>query len=268
MGLNPYLFLVNQKMKINLNSLILNPNLVWAVLTGFVFSGFYSCTNETESGSPEAGLWYPVQEGSTWIYGVDSIWIDCVAGRNDTFRFQVREIMDGWVKGASGDSLMKIIRQVRTDSTQNWGVPRIWHTRMEPGKAIKTEENRSIIKLVFPMKLGLKWNGWGYLPEPAAQDFEYVEVNAPYAGYDSTALIVQWANENLLEKQFFCERYARNTGLIYAYRCEVTGIVTNPNDPNDCSSLLPPDQPWSVIPLLGRVKFGYQYEQRLLEYIP
>jgi len=96
-------------MKINLNSLNLNPNLVWAVLTGFVFAGFYSCTNETESGSPEAGLWYPVQEGSTWIYAVDSIWIDCVAGRNDTFRFQVREIMDGWVKGASGDSLMKII---------------------------------------------------------------------------------------------------------------------------------------------------------------
>ncbi len=69
-------------------------------------------------------------------------------------------------------------------------------------------------------------------------------------------------------KNSFCERYARNTGLIYAYRCEVIGIVSNPDDPNDCSSLLPPDQPWSVIPLLKRVKFGYQYEQRLLEFIP
>jgi len=255
-------------MIIKIFDLVLKSNLLWAVWLGLIFGGFQSCSNESEPGSPESGLWYPIQEGSTWIYAVDSIWIDCVAGRNDTFRFQVREIMDGWVKAAAGDSLMKISRQVRADSTENWGIPRIWHTRMEAGKAIKTEENRSIVKLIFPMKQGKKWNGWSYLTEPAVQDFEYLEVNQPFAGYDSTALILQWDNENLLEKQFFCERYALNTGLIYAYRCEVTGIVTNPDDPNDCSNLIPPDQPWSVIPLLNRVKFGYQYEQRLLEYIP
>lgn len=243
-------------------------NRVGVFLLGFVWFALNSCTNETEIGHTESENWYPVQPGATWVYAVDSIWIDCVADRNDTFRFQVREIMEGWVQGASGDSLMKIRRQTRFDSTQNWSLPRIWHTRLAPGKAIKTEENRSLIKMVFPMSFGLKWDGWAFLIENAPQDFEYSELNVPFAGYDSTALVVQWDNENLLEKQYHCERYARNTGLIYAYRCEVTGIVSNPDDPNDCSSLLPPDQPWSIIPLLNRVKFGYQYEQRLLEYIP
>jgi hypothetical protein len=242
----------------------------WGIVlwVGLLTVAFQSCSNESETGMPEAGVWYPIQTGSTWIYSVDSIWIDCVAGRNDTFRFQVREVMEGWVSGASGDSLMKIRRQVRSDSTQNWSLPRIWHTRIGQGKAIKTEENRSIIKLVFPMTLGLKWDGWAFLPQTAPQAFEYAEIDQAFSGYDSTALVVQWNNENLLEKQYFVERYARNTGLIYAYRCEVTGIVSNLGDPNDCSSLLPPDQPWSIIPLLKRVKFGYQYEQRLLEFIP
>lgn len=243
-------------------------NCQYVMALGLVLFGLNSCTNESETGNPEAGIWYPIRTGATWIYAVDSIWIDCVAGRNDTFRFEVRETMEGWVSGAAGDSLMKIRRQTRADSTQNWGLPRIWNARLAFGKAIKTEENRSIIKMVFPPALGLKWDGWAYLTETAPQSFEYTELDQPFAGYDSTALVVQWNNENLLEKQFFCERYARNTGLIYAYRCEVIGIVSNPDDPNDCSSLLPPDQPWSVIPLLKRVKFGYQYEQRLLEFIP
>jgi hypothetical protein len=118
------------------------------------------------------------------------------------------------------------------------------------------------------MKIGLSWDGWAFIPEPAPELFKYAEIDSPFLGFDSTALVIQRNNENLLEKQYFAERYARNTGLIYAYRCNVTGIVTNPDDPNDCSALLPPDQPWSVIPILKRVKFGYQYEQKLLEYIP
>jgi hypothetical protein len=243
-------------------------SLVRFIWLGVSISLIGSCSNESEIGTPEAGNWYPVRVGATWIYQVDSIWIDCVAGRNDTFRYQVRERMDGWISGAGGDSLMKITRQMRNDSSQNWGIPRIWHTRLAPGKAIKTEENNSIIKLVFPMKIGLSWDGWAFIPEPAPELFEYVEIDSPFLGFDSTALVIQRNNENLLEKQYFAERYARNTGLIYAYRCDVTGIVTNPDDPNDCSALLPPDQPWSVIPILKRVKFGYQYEQKLLEYIP
>ncbi len=227
--------------------------------------GFSSCSNESELVALEDINYFPLQPGATWVYQVDSIWVDCLADRFDTARFQIKEEMEAWVNGANGDSLMRIARYYRADSNSPWGAPSIWTARRNNLHAIRTEENRALIKLTFPIELEKTWDGHAYLAEPT-QEWQYQEVDAPYDSLSRTVLVVQQKEENLLEKKLFSERYAFSIGLVHAIKIDVVGIVTDPNDPNDCAEYLPPSVPWNSLPILERVKFGYIYEMQLLSF--
>ena len=227
--------------------------------------GLLSCTNESEIVDMEDVNYFPVRPGASWVYKVDSIWVDCLADRFDTASFQIKEEMEAWVKGANGDSLMRIARYLRADSNSPWGAPRIWTARRNNLQAIRTEENRALVKLTFPIELEKTWDGHAYLAEPT-QEWQYQEVDEPFDSLSRTLLVVQQSEENLLEKKLFTERYAFSIGLVHAIKIDVLGIVTDPGDPNDCAEYLPPSVPWSSLPILERVKFGYLYEMQLLSF--
>ena len=236
----------------------------YAFLLGLVL-GLASCSNESEIVDQEDLNYFPLQQGASWVYQVDSIWVDCLSDRFDTIRFQIKEVMEAWVEGANGDSLMRIAHYRRADSNSSWGPPRIWTARRTPLQAIRTEENRSLVKLSFPVELEKTWDGHAYLSEPS-QEWKYQEVDAPLDSLNRTVLVVQQSEENLLEKKLFSERYAFSMGLVHAIKIDVVGIVTDPNDPNDCEEYLPPSVPWNNLPILERVKFGYIYEMQLLSF--
>jgi hypothetical protein len=227
------------------------------------------CSKETELPSNSRDfVYFPIRVGSTYYYSYDSVWVDCVAGRRDTFRREIKEVLDSiWLDG-SGSEAVRVFYYMRTVGQESWGVPRVYSMRITEKTAERIRENFRYISLSFPLELNKEWDGnrlnsiqdWG-------SNYKITELHQPWNEIDSTVLVVQKFQENLLTKSYFSERYGMNIGLVHKKSIEITGIVTDPDNPNDCSGYLPPAVPWSVIPIQERIKFGYVVEQILLDYV-
>jgi hypothetical protein len=229
--------------------------------------GLTGCDKVTEPGDQFYDTHYfPLAEGATFWYTYDSVWVDCVAGRRDTFKWEMREEMDSFFVDASGAQAMLLKVSKRNAGTTNWGPPRIYSMKLEGNNAIRTEENIRYIKLRFPVSLGQTWNGNLFNTLDWGNDYEITEFNTPSLGFDSTLLVNQKDQSNLLERKLFTERYARHVGLVQRVAIDVTGIVTDPLDPNDCEEFLPPATPWNTIPILQRIKLGYVVQKVLVDY--
>ena len=80
-------------------------------------------------------------------------------------------------------------------------------------QAHKVEENIRYVKLVFPLKINLKWNGNAYNTNET-QLYYIKELDSRWNNFEKTCLVIQKEKESLVDKYYQTERYAKNVGLI------------------------------------------------------
>ena len=126
-----------------------------------------SCVkDEVEQPVPDATrAYFPLVEGKYITYAIDSIVFDDAPGGNkmDTVHFQIRESV-GVVEVIGGDSIYYIVRSRRNNDTESWKIKDVWTSRIAEREALKTEENLTFRKMVFPLKPGKKWISTAYIP--------------------------------------------------------------------------------------------------------
>jgi len=228
-----------------------------------------SCAKTTEDVIIEGPDFFPLREGATYFYQYDSVWVDCPVGRRDTFRHEIKEVLESWFIDGEGDSAMRVEVYRRNLGAASWGAPRVYSMKLTPQFAIRTEENIRFVKLNFPLGPGKRWNGnrfnhitdWG-------SDYQVTTWDESWNDFPKTVVITQKNQENLIEKQEFRERYGREVGRIERIAIQITGIVSDPLDPNDCAELLPPATPWNSVPILNRIRVGYVVQQVLVDFQP
>ena len=220
--------------------------LFFIVLTLIFFSGIlYSCKRD-KGIAPDLGYnYYPTAIGWFIEYEIDSIAYNDFTNKIDTTHYYLREIIESEFENAAEMPSFRIERYKRNNLNENWTISDVWFGIKSNTHIIRVEENIRFVKLIFPIKNGLRWNGNNF-NSLGEQNYEYLNKDEPFKvndlTFDSTVVVKQFENINLIEKQEFKEVYARNIGLIYKEKIDLKTEIN------------------------GTIKSGYRLYQKITSY--
>jgi hypothetical protein len=181
------------------------------------------CKRDTEA-SPDLGYNYvPLDVGRYIIYDVDSIVYNDFNGDTAHYRYQLKEVIESVFMDNAGRPTQRIERYIRyyNDSVPvdniPWTISRVWSMTRTAAELERMEENQRYIRLRFPPREGQLWDGNVY-NTVGTWNYKYKSVDAPSTilsqQFDSTLLVEQKNEINLINRRLYSERYARNIGLI------------------------------------------------------
>jgi hypothetical protein len=191
---------------------------------------FSACKKDEKISVDQGYDYFPLNVGHTVIYDVDSIVYDDFFQpvQIDTFRFQIKEVVESAITDGQGRDAWRLERFIKTDTT-DWQIRQVWTALVTTTTAEKVEENYRYIKLAFPLKENKTWNGNSY-NNLGFREYRYNAINEPAQvggiNFEETAQVIQGDDENLIEKYYAEERYARNVGLIYKEIIDVKKAVS------------------------------------------
>lgn len=178
--------------------------------------------------------YFPLAIGAANIYQVDSIVYNPVIGgiQADSTSVYLREVIVDSLLDESGNTWYRMERYQRYSDTLPWQIAQVLMLSRNKSEAIRTEDNLRFIKLRFPIELNESWDGNAAFD--ASRDFAVAGENmAVFKNWNyqvletdgvyqegvlllNEVLTVQNADdENLIERRFAIERYAKGVGLVY-----------------------------------------------------
>ena len=183
--------------------------------------------------SPYLYDYAPVNTGHYVVYDVDSIvfrFVNPDSQYVDTIHYQIKELVQDTFYDNLGKLSYRLEISKRYDTTQSLNVvDRAWYSYISRNTYEKNEDDLRFIKLVFPPIVGQTWKGNSYLPASdttsdtyqiyANWTYAYTAVNQPLSingqHFDSTLVVTEVDNENLIDRKLSRATYARHVGLIY-----------------------------------------------------
>jgi hypothetical protein len=199
-----------------------------AVATIFIaFAIFiFSCKKDKEVIVIDLGYnYFPDKKGTYVIYQVDSLFYNDFTSTIDTFQFQIKEKITENFNDLSNRATQKIERFYRQNSTQDWLIKDVWFANRTSNTAEKVEENIRFVKIVFPLKKDLSWDG-NRFNNLGEQNYTLTQINEAFKlgslSFDSTIYISHAADSNLIEKKLAYEIYAKNVGLVFKKELNIT----------------------------------------------
>lgn len=194
-----------------------------------------SCEKVNEDFDLDRGYdYFPLEEGRSWTYQVDSIIYDDDGARVDSSTSFVREeIVEEYVD-ALGDTIFRIERFWRGSDTSQWEIRDVWAAFTSEGQAFRVEENLKFVKFVFPPAVGKRWDGNIFFDESVEitvageplimyKDWNKynllsVDESESIAGKEyqnvATVLLTDDKEQNEIERRYALEKYARGVGLV------------------------------------------------------
>lgn len=107
---------------------------------------------------------YPLSVGNEWVYQVDS---SRVQGNNIIHTSSLfKEIIKALISQDSNSKVYSVQRSFRKSIQDSWRITDVWTVEIDAGRIIRNEENQKFIKLVFPNKKSISWNGNVFLMMP------------------------------------------------------------------------------------------------------
>ena len=212
-----------------------------------------SCSSSTvEPDAARLGYTYfPLEEKSFAIYEVEET-IYSLTATPVTRNYQIKEVIAEPFRDLSNEEAFKVMRYSRQSTTADWELDSVWVAKRTANRAIRTENNRSFVKLIFPVEESQKWNG-NVLNELGADEYEFSQVAKPFTianqPYTSTATVMQVNDSSACNMKRVYEVYAQDIGLIYKEKILVDYRQTN----NICEGL-------------GDIQAGIQLYQKLINY--
>ena len=223
----------------------------WALLLISITIIFYnSCGTKLDPYSNDfsGSEYFPLEIGNTWIYEIDSIVYDNKGTKIDTIKHIVKEFISETFEDNSGNTNYLIERYNK--SATGWDISNVWAAYKNNKQAVRKEDNLIFIKMVFPVKKDVDWDGNAYFDsentiisiagEPIKM-YEYWNYKYISTGttediganqYNDVATVEQVNYENSIEKRYSIEKYAKGTGLIYKNTVILnTQKIDQPNTP-------------------------------------
>jgi len=226
------------------------------IITAFVL---ISCRNDTDVTNDIGWNYFPTEVGHWVVYEVDSTVYDDFQGDTDVYRYQVKEILESQFTDNQGRPAIRVERWKRMynpnlpyDSIP-WYLSRVWAFTRTNSAGEKLQENERFLRLTFPMNVGDTWDGNVYNTQ-GQWTYKYKEVDEHYTigsfSLDSTCLVEQKNEVNLINHRTYRERYAKNIGLIEKNVIDVS------------------DTGFGSVPVLNRIHAGVIYTIKLVDYGP
>ena len=206
----------------------------------------HSCSDDAFEPAVDMGYdYYPVKSGNYIVYQVDSIDYNQFTGSVDTFVFQIKEVFGNSFYDNSNRKSFELSRFYRKNQGDSWQFVSMGYVTAGSGHVERVDENIRFIPMIFPTRIGLKWNG-NAMNTYEPLDYMYSDVDIPYAigqhSFDSCAFVLQQDEASLISRDYAREIFARHIGMIYR---KVIHLVKDVN---------------------GLTKSGVDYSYKLIDY--
>lgn len=212
-----------------------------------------ACEKENDENVVFIGTeYFPLDTGNYIIYKITEITIDAPSHYYDTAEYYIKEVFESKIIDNQNDEAVRIERYIRTESNQNWVINNVWSAKIVNNSAQKVEENLRYVKIRFPAKENLSWNGnlFNELPEKSYSITSiHTEFEINEFSFDSCLTITHTFSESLINKDFEAEIFAWNIGLVYKE-------ITNLNSQEVIFD----------VPIENRITTGYIYIQEIIDY--
>ncbi len=260
---------------------MLSKFLCFGLLTVFSVLAFQACSDRQtaiyDSGAAAQYAYFPLQIGKYIVYQVDSVVYDFAQGggtSRDSFRTFVREIVGDTLRDQTGLLLYRIERYERRHDTSAWALKSIGTAGRTATQAIRTEDNLRFLKLVFPLDRRSEWDGNLWIDEnreieiagermrPFVNwEYEVDSIDVPaVAGafaFDSTLLVTEIDDKNIIERRLSRVRYAKNVGMVWREQWILDSQYCNQSPPPaDCET-----RPWEL-----KAEKGYILRETIIEF--
>ncbi len=203
------------------------------VLFSILILSIFSC-GENEIETPDDSIfgyeYFPLELGYEWIYAVDSVLVNQGGTNNVVSSSFIKEELIEVITDTDDKKEFQLQRSYKKDSISQWQITDIWVVQSDDTRAIRTEENLSFVKMVFPAVDGTKWDGHIFFDDnkdfPVAaesvtvyKDWEYQinEVESKTVGstlYNEVLDVTHIDDVTFISKRFSTESYAKGIGLI------------------------------------------------------
>lgn len=159
---------------------------------------------------------YPLDRKSKIEYEVVEEYYGILNGKSEK-KYYLQEVVGDSVGKIYNVPVFRIERYKRLGLNDSWKIDSVWTSYKLPDRAVKVENNVPMVKLIFPIELGMSWNVNLYnsfRPEYCQltnSQFSYTVANYSNKAieitqkYDSSAVILQKKKEI----------YLSNVGMIY-----------------------------------------------------
>lgn len=200
-----------------------------------------ACTTSTlENANQNLGTDYmPLTKGATWIYEVREVTFS-LNPVPDTSRFWLREQAVDTFTNLSGGISYRLERSKSFNQGSSWAIDSVWIGTLTNSQYLRTENNQTRVKLVFPLREGGSWlvnsfnNNANEGQRAMIQRFNRSAVIGTNS-YTRTMQIGVLNDSSCVGRNFLQETYAAGVGLVQLNKRQVRFADTNP----PCSSPLP-----------------------------
>jgi len=233
---------------------------VWVVLLLFAFA----CNKrQTELPKPldlDQYAYFPLQIGKYVEYQVDSVVYDFALGGGiiqKSSRTFAKEIVSDTLRGNLGELRYVIERYERADPGTPWMFKSASATSRSATQAVRTDDNWRFLKLVFPLDRRSAWDGNLWIDESReieiagermrpfsnwAYEVDSIDVQASVGqfSFDSTLLVTEADDSNVIERRYSRVRYAKHIGIVWREQWILDSQYCNQTPPpGDCET-----RPW------------------------
>lgn len=200
-------------------------HMIRALALGLTFTllwANFACEEKKDEPLEMGYEYWPQEIGQYWIYSVDSIvWDDFYnPTKIDTFNYKVKEKIAGEFTDEEGRTVKRVERFIKPDDTTAWKLDKVFTMLRRESIAMKTLDNESFVKLVFPFDLGKTWDGNSYNPMDENQ-YEYISIGEQQIiegkTYDDCIIVEQENFVTLISNDIAREVYAPGAGMISRY---------------------------------------------------
>lgn len=164
--------------------------------------------------------YFGITKGNFIEYLVVHIVHDDEVDIHDTLQYKFKTVVGDTFIDNQGRKANKFFRYTWNDTNDSWKIKDVWSTVIDKNYAIVTEENQSIIKIAFPIKLSTEWNP-SIFSTKATENYRYSSIHTPLKlnlySFDSTITISQNNYYTLVDYKRQTETYAKNIGMISKY---------------------------------------------------
>ena len=228
-----------------------------------------SCGSEVEEVDTDAfGYdYYPVSQGSQWVYACDSIIVRLSGPRRDTLRSYIKEEIGSTYIDAQGKEIKKVFRYWKRNISDEWTPINTWTMFNDSNFVVRNEENIALLRLAFPLYKGKQWNPTVYI-DPSLEVDAGGDIMKLYEGWNaevnqtegafsldgtsySTLDITMVNTESIIDIRNVVDSYVKNIGLV-----KRTMIMYDCNGNNL-------QAPWSV-----KANQGFEHTLTLVSYTP
>ena len=202
-------------------------------LSFILTTSLISCSTNCKdcAAAPTGIAYFPLKENAFIEYDVQED--EFALGRAPVSRtYQLKELIVEKYTDATGQSIYRIVRFSRANTTQNWQTDSTLTIRLTANQAIRNENSRDFVKMVFPVYEKSFWNGNAY-NNGGEDKYELQKVGKLLKingqTFENTATVVQQNDSTLVGQDKRTEIYAANVGLIYREKITLQFCSSAPN---------------------------------------